>query len=198
MSDGLGLDKAGVKLNEQGRDHRRPLFPDIGPEHLCRRRCHRSHQSDARRHPRRACLCRHVFSAASRSRSITMTCRRRCSPSPELGTIGLTEAEARQRLARVDIYKSSFRPMKATLAARDSRSFFKLIVDGETDRVVGCHIAGPDAGEMIQTRRHRHQDARHQGRLRRGDGGPPDCRRRTRHHAYQGCELHTRRGRMIR
>ncbi len=40
--------------------------------------------------------------------------------------------------------------MKATLAARDTRCFFKLIVDGETDRVLGCHIAAPDAGEMIQ------------------------------------------------
>jgi glutathione reductase (NADPH) len=69
---------------------------------------------------------------------------------PEVGVIGLTEAEARKTLARVDIYKTSFRPMKATLAARDTRSFFKLVVDGETDRVVGCHIVGPDAGEMIQ------------------------------------------------
>jgi len=69
---------------------------------------------------------------------------------PEVGVIGLTEAEARKRFARVDIYKTSFRPMKATLAARDTRSFFKLVVDGATDRVVGCHIVGPDAGEMIQ------------------------------------------------
>jgi glutathione reductase (NADPH) len=69
---------------------------------------------------------------------------------PEVGVIGLTEAEARDRFARVDIYKTSFRTMKAALAARDTRSFFKLIVDGETDRVVGCHIVGPDAGEMIQ------------------------------------------------
>jgi glutathione reductase (NADPH) len=69
---------------------------------------------------------------------------------PEVGVIGLTEAEARERLARVDIYKTSFRPMKAALAARDTRSFFKLVVDGTTGRVVGCHIVGPDAGEMIQ------------------------------------------------
>ncbi len=69
---------------------------------------------------------------------------------PELGTIGLTEAEARRQYARVDIYKSGFRTLKMTLAARDTRCFFKLIVDGETDRVLGCHLAGPDAGEMIQ------------------------------------------------
>jgi glutathione reductase (NADPH) len=69
---------------------------------------------------------------------------------PELGVIGLTEAVARERLAKVDIYKTSFRPLKMSLAGRDTRAFFKLVVDGETGRVVGCHIAGPDAGEMIQ------------------------------------------------
>src|SRR5262249_54259119 len=69
---------------------------------------------------------------------------------PEVGVIGLTEAQARRDYARIDIYKTSFRPMKATLAARNTRSFFKLIVDGETDRVLGCHIVGPDAGEIIQ------------------------------------------------
>src|SRR6516162_5991719 len=69
---------------------------------------------------------------------------------PEVGVIGLTEAAARERLAQVDIYKTSFRPMKMSLAGRDTRAFFKLVVDGETGRVVGCHIVGPDAGEMIQ------------------------------------------------
>ena len=69
---------------------------------------------------------------------------------PEVGVIGLTEAQACAKLAKVDIYKSTFRPMKMTLAGRDTRAFFKLVVDGETDRVVGCHIVGPDAGEMIQ------------------------------------------------
>jgi glutathione reductase (NADPH) len=69
---------------------------------------------------------------------------------PECGVIGLTETEACRQLVRVDIYKASFRPMKATLAGRDTRIFMKLVVDGSTDRVVGCHIVGPDAGEMIQ------------------------------------------------
>src|SRR5471032_732692 len=69
---------------------------------------------------------------------------------PEVGVVGLTETQARERLAKVDIYKTTFRPMKATLSGRDTRIFMKLLVDGTTGRVVGCHIAGPDAGELIQ------------------------------------------------
>src|SRR6188472_1588832 len=69
---------------------------------------------------------------------------------PEVGVIGLTEAQACDRLAKVDIYKTSFRPMKATLSGRDTRTFMKLVVDGQSDRVVGAHLVGPDAGEMIQ------------------------------------------------
>jgi glutathione reductase (NADPH) len=69
---------------------------------------------------------------------------------PEVGVIGLTETQAAERYPRIDVYKTSFRPMKMTLAGRDIRSFFKLIVDAASDRVLGCHIVGPDAGEMIQ------------------------------------------------
>ena len=69
---------------------------------------------------------------------------------PEIGTVGLTETQAREQFARIDIYKSSFRPMKHTLSGRDERMLMKLVVDGETDRVLGCHICGPDAGEMAQ------------------------------------------------
>ncbi len=69
---------------------------------------------------------------------------------PEIGVVGLTEAQARERLDKVDIYKTSFRPMKATLVGRDTRMFMKLVVDGITDRVVGCHLAGPYAAELIQ------------------------------------------------
>jgi glutathione reductase (NADPH) len=69
---------------------------------------------------------------------------------PELGTVGLTQAQACARLAKVDIYKTMFRPLKATLAGRNTRVLMKLVVDGTTDRVVGCHIVGADAGEMVQ------------------------------------------------
>lgn len=69
---------------------------------------------------------------------------------PEIGAVGLTEAEARKAHAKVDIYKTDFRPMKHTLSGRDERMLMKLVVDGESDRVLGCHICGPGAGEMGQ------------------------------------------------
>jgi glutathione reductase (NADPH) len=69
---------------------------------------------------------------------------------PEVGAVGLTEAQARAQLAQTDVYKSMFRPLKATLSGRDTTVLLKLIVDGETDRVVGCHIVGEGAAEMVQ------------------------------------------------
>ncbi len=69
---------------------------------------------------------------------------------PQVGTVGLTEAEARAQYTHIDIYKTDFRPLKATLSGSDSRILMKLIVDGESDRVLGCHIVGPEAAEIIQ------------------------------------------------
>jgi glutathione reductase (NADPH) len=69
---------------------------------------------------------------------------------PEVGAVGLTEVQARAQLAQTDVYKSMFRPLKATLSGRDTTVLLKLIVDGETDRVVGCHIVGEGAAEMVQ------------------------------------------------
>ena len=69
---------------------------------------------------------------------------------PPIGTVGLTEEEARGQLGEVDVYVSRFRPMKFTLSGRDEQTFMKLIVDGKTDVVVGCHMMGMDAPEIIQ------------------------------------------------
>jgi glutathione reductase (NADPH) len=70
--------------------------------------------------------------------------------TPEIGVIGCGEATARERYDAVDIYKTSFRPMRATLSGRDDRVFMKIVVDQASDTVVGVHIVGHDAGEMIQ------------------------------------------------
>ena len=69
---------------------------------------------------------------------------------PEVGTVGLTETEARAQFSNVDIYKADFRPIKATMSGSLSRVLMKLIVDGSTDRVLGCHIVGEAAAEMTQ------------------------------------------------
>ncbi len=69
---------------------------------------------------------------------------------PELGTVGLTEAQAREKYTTIDIYKSLFKPMKHTISGRDTRTMMKIIVDAGSDRVVGVHIMGPDSGEMAQ------------------------------------------------
>jgi glutathione reductase (NADPH) len=69
---------------------------------------------------------------------------------PEIGTIGLTETEACAQFARVDIYKTDFRPIKSTMSGRETRILMKLVVDGSTDRVLGCHIVGDAAAEIMQ------------------------------------------------
>jgi glutathione reductase (NADPH) len=78
-----------------------------------------------------------------------------CIPSavfshPPLAGVGMTEGEARNRLGTVKTFTSDFRPMKNVLAGRNERSLYKLVLDGETDRVVGVHMIGPDAPEILQ------------------------------------------------
>ena len=69
---------------------------------------------------------------------------------PEVGVIGMTESMARAKFPAVDVYRTTFRPLKATLSGRDTRVLMKLVVEAATDRVVGCHIVGPDAAELVQ------------------------------------------------
>ncbi len=70
--------------------------------------------------------------------------------TPEIGTAGLSEHDARSAFGLVDIYKTDFRPMKAVLAGSAERTIMKLVVDGTTQRVVGCHVLGRDAAEIVQ------------------------------------------------
>jgi glutathione reductase (NADPH) len=69
---------------------------------------------------------------------------------PEVGTVGWSEAQARERLAQTDIYKAMFKPLKATLSGRNTSVLMKLVVDGLSDRVVGCHVVGEGAAEIAQ------------------------------------------------
>jgi glutathione reductase (NADPH) len=69
---------------------------------------------------------------------------------PNIGTVGFTEDEAHAKFGHIRLFKSTFRAMKHTISGRDEKTFMKLIVDKATDRVVGVHMMGPDAGEIIQ------------------------------------------------
>jgi glutathione reductase (NADPH) len=78
-----------------------------------------------------------------------------CIPSavfshPPLAGVGMTEGQARNRLGSIKVYQSDFRPMKNVLAGRNERSLYKMIVDAASDRVVGLHMIGPDAPEILQ------------------------------------------------
>ena len=69
---------------------------------------------------------------------------------PNLATVGLPEEAARRRYGEVDVYKTAFRALKLTLGGHEERTFMKLVVDAASQRVVGAHMIGPEAGEIIQ------------------------------------------------
>jgi len=69
---------------------------------------------------------------------------------PNLATVGLSEEQARERYGELDIYKTSFRALKLTMTEKKERTFMKLVVDRASQRVVGAHMIGADAGEVIQ------------------------------------------------
>jgi glutathione reductase (NADPH) len=70
--------------------------------------------------------------------------------NPNLGTVGLSEDKARERYGKVDVYKTAFRSLKHTMGESEEKIFMKLVVDAASQRVVGAHMLGPDAGETIQ------------------------------------------------
>jgi glutathione reductase (NADPH) len=69
---------------------------------------------------------------------------------PEIASVGFTEGKALERGHSIDVYKSTFRPLKHTLSGRETRAQFKLVVDAKTDEVLGCHVFGFDAAEIVQ------------------------------------------------
>lgn len=69
---------------------------------------------------------------------------------PPVGSVGLSEADARRGGRKIDIYKATFRPMKVTFYGGEERTMMKLVVDADTQQILGCHIVGPDSPEMIQ------------------------------------------------
>lgn len=148
-TDSLGLDQAGVKMNDNGSisvdDYSRTNVDNIWavgdvtdrvqltPVAIHESMCFvATEYRDEPTKPDHELIATAVFS------------------HPEIGTVGMTETQAAEKFDRLNIFRTRFRPMKNVLAGRESYMVMKLIVDAATDRVVGCHVLGPDAGEMAQ------------------------------------------------
>ena len=148
-TEGLGLETAGVELNEKGA---------IKVDEYSRSSCESIYAvgdvTDRLQLPPVAIREGHAFADTvfgDNKRKVDYG----CVPSavfshPPLAGVGMTEAEARNKLGTVKIYTSDFRPMKNVLAGRDERALYKMIVDATTDKVVGLHMIGPDAPEILQ------------------------------------------------
>ncbi len=108
---------------------------------------------------------------------------------PNMATVGLTEEEAREQGYKVTIFESRFRPMKLTMTDSLERSLMKLVVDAETDRVLGCHSGGTGCRRDHAGAGRGAEGRGHQASVRRHAGHPPDGRRRVRHHAHTGGDL---------
>jgi len=146
---GLGLEEVGVRLNEKGAvivdDYSRSTVPSVYAIGDCTDRLKLTP----------------VAIAEGRAVAETLFNQSPTKPNyanvpsavfslPNVGTVGLTEREARQRYGKIDVYRTAFRPLKHTLTGRDEMTMMKLVVDRATDRVLGCHMVGPEAGEIIQ------------------------------------------------
>jgi len=146
---GLGLEAAGVALDAKGAvvvdDYSRSSVPSIYAVGDVTNRANLTPVAIREGHA----FADTVFGGGDRSVDHSLIATAVFS-TPEIGTIGLSETVARERFDEVDIYKTSFRPMRAGFAGLDEKTLMKLIVDKKTDKILGVHIVGPDSGEMIQ------------------------------------------------
>ncbi len=148
-TDGLGLESAGVELNEQGA-----IKVDAHSRTSCESIYAVGDVTDRLQLTPVAIREGHAF-ADTLFGDNPRTVDYDNVPSavfshPPLAGVGMTEAEARNKLGTVKIYTSDFRPMKNVLAGRDERALYKMVVDATTNRVVGLHMIGPDAPEILQ------------------------------------------------
>ncbi|HLK86474.1 MAG TPA: glutathione-disulfide reductase [Candidatus Binataceae bacterium] len=145
----LGLERAGVKLDHEGAvvvdDYSCSSVPHIYAVGDCTDRMQLTPVAIAEGEA----AARTLFGSVPRKPDYENVATAIFS-QPNAATVGLTESEARAAYSAVDVYKSSFRPLMATLSGRDEQVFMKLVVERESDRVLGCHMVGAHAGEIVQ------------------------------------------------
>jgi glutathione reductase (NADPH) len=149
LTAGLGLAEAGVELDRTGAvvvdEYSRSTLPSVWAVGDCTNRINLTpvaiHEGTA--------FARTVFGGQP-TRPDHDFVPSAVFSQPSIGTVGLSEAKARERFGEIDVYRSGFRPLKLSLTELEERTLMKLVVERSSQRVVGCHMLGPDAGEIIQ------------------------------------------------
>lgn len=146
---GLGLEKLGVKLDAEGAivvdDHYQTSVPSIYALGDVIDRVQLTPVAIAEA----MTLVDHLFGSGTRSMSYEYI-PTAVFTHPSIGTVGYTESEARQKFGKLRIYRTEFTPLKHNLSGSSERTLMKLVVDDKSDRVVGLHMVGPEAGEVVQ------------------------------------------------
>ncbi len=148
-TEGLGLENAGVALNEAGAIAVDDYFQTSTPNIYAIGDVIDRFQLTPVAISEGMCIAHNLFGEGEKRKQDYDNIATAVFCQPNIGTVGLTEEEARSRYD-IEVYESTFRPMKHTLSGRDERTLMKLIVRREDDVVVGLHMAGPDAGEIVQ------------------------------------------------
>lgn len=152
-TNGLGLEKAGVKMAEKGAVIVDGNYRTSVPSIYALGDVSTSKQLTPVALGEAMAVVDHLFGPAAGAKARAMEydfIPTAVFTHPNIGTVGFTEAQAREKFGNVTVYRTEFRALKHTLSGHDERTLMKLLVDDASDRVVGLHMVGPDAGEIVQ------------------------------------------------
>lgn len=150
MLDNLGLENTGVQLNDQGFVQVDELFQTTEPSILALGDVIGRVQLTPVALAEGMAVARRLFKPEQYRPVDYQHIPTAVFSQPPIGTVGLTEEQAREQGHQVQIFESDFRALKLTLTDSHERTLMKLVVDSATDKVLGCHMVGPDAGEIVQ------------------------------------------------
>ncbi|MDO9623797.1 MAG: glutathione-disulfide reductase [Pseudomonas sp.] len=150
MLDNLGLENTGVELDERGYIKVDEQYQTTEPSILALGDVIGRVQLTPVALAEGMAVARRLFKPEEYRKVDYQTIPTAVFSLPNIGTVGLSEEQARAQGYRVDVYESRFKPMKLTMTESQERTLMKLVVDADSDRVLGCHMVGPEAGEIVQ------------------------------------------------
>lgn len=153
MTDGLGLETAGVTRNKAGAIEVNERYQTLTPSIYAIGDVTARIQLTPVALAEAMVVADHLFGPAAGKKPRSMSydfIATAVFTHPNIGTVGYSEADAAEKFGKISVYRSDFKALKHTLSGSTERTLMKLVVDDATDRVVGLHMVGPDAGEIVQ------------------------------------------------